>query len=142
MRQGDAGAALDALGAKYGSGPSAAALDSMLSNDICQEHVRLSKQQLGQPLNAGAPNAYTLTMHAPPTCMQMLSPLKFIGGCLALTPCTCNEDFHMHRQVEELEAQVSGEFPAWLDGTLIRNGPGTFKVHRLWQKLHSCCSCL
>lgn len=39
-RQGDSGAALDAVGGKYGPGPSAAALDSMLSNDICQEHVR------------------------------------------------------------------------------------------------------
>jgi hypothetical protein len=39
-RQGDSGAALDAMGGKHGPGPSAAALDSMLSNDVCQEHVR------------------------------------------------------------------------------------------------------
>jgi carotenoid cleavage dioxygenase-like enzyme len=31
-------------------------------------------------------------------------------------------------QVEELEARVTGEFPAWLDGMMLRNGPGTFKV--------------
>ena len=39
-RQGDTGAASDAMGGKHGPGPSAAALDSMLSNEICQEHVR------------------------------------------------------------------------------------------------------
>jgi carlactone synthase/all-trans-10'-apo-beta-carotenal 13,14-cleaving dioxygenase len=66
-RQGNSGTASDAIGGKHGPGPSAAALDSMLSNDICQEHI------------------------------------------------------------EELEARVTGKFPAWLDGMMLRNGPGTFK---------------
>ena len=28
---------------------------------------------------------------------------------------------------EEIEVEVTGDFPHWLDGLLIRNGPGTFK---------------
>lgn len=39
VRHADSGAVQDALAQQHGNEPSAAALKSMLSNDICQEHV-------------------------------------------------------------------------------------------------------
>lgn len=33
----------------------------------------------------------------------------------------------LHLQIEPLPLEVSGNFPKWLHGDYIRNGPGTFK---------------
>lgn len=33
-------------------------------------------------------------------------------------------------QVEELELEVEGKLPAWIEGTFVRNGPGTYKGMR------------
>ena len=31
------------------------------------------------------------------------------------------------RQVEAIPLRVSGRIPEWLDGVLLKNGPGTFR---------------
>jgi carotenoid cleavage dioxygenase-like enzyme len=60
-------------------------------------------------------------MSAPQMRMQPLRDVKHLGL----------DGKHACFQVKEIEAQITGEFPAWLDGTLLRNGPGTFQVNVL-----------
>lgn len=112
VRQVDGGASRDALAEKYGDAPSEAAIRSMLSNEPCKQHVSELEECMHICWHAQI-------LHAWQACR------------MSMIACRCTRSVVCAMQVEEAQTSVSGEFPAWLHGIMLRNGPGSFEGMRV-----------